>query len=378
MEDRKIRVAITHGDTNGAAYEQIFKTFADLEMLELCTPIIYGSPKVAAYHRKALGIPANFSIIATAEEAVDGRVNLLTCFDEDVKVDLGTPTDESGQAAIKALDRALTDFRSGAFDVLVCCPVCNDNIKVGGLPFRGLKRYVEASIGEGKTSLDILLNDTLRIAIATDCTAMKDVSEALTAEGITDRLKTLTASLRRDFMLSAPRVGVLRYNPQTDGTEEQSAIIPAIAAAPGEGTQVFGPYTPAEYFAEGQFDAFDCTLAMYRDQAMIPFSTLTADPGVYFMAGLPIVCTLPTGGPGFDIAGKCVADESSLRRAIFTAIDIFRHREEYDEPYADPLQKLYHERRDESEKVRFSIPKKHEFASKGKQQSRDRSATPQA
>ncbi len=371
MENGKIRVAITHGDTNGTAYEQIFKTFADPEMLELCTPVIYGSPKVAAYHRKALGIPANFSIIATAEEVADGRVNLLTCFDDDVKVDLGTPTEESGQAAIKALDRALTDFRSGAFDVLVCCPVCNDNVKVAGLPFHGLKRYIEASVGEGKTSLSILLNDTLRIAVATDCTAMKNVPEALTAEDLTTSLSTLTASLRRDFMLSVPRVGVLGYNPQADGEEEQTAIAPAIAAAPGEGTQVFGPYAAAEYFAEGQFDAFDCTLAMYRDQAMIPFTTLTADPGIYFLAGLPIVCTLPTGGPGFDIAGKCVADDSSLRRAIFAAIDIFRHRDEYDEPYADPLQKLYHERRDESEKVRFSIPKKHEFASKGKQQPRD-------
>lgn len=95
MENRKIRVAITHGDTNGIGYEIIFKTFAEPAMLELCTPIIYGSPKVAAYHRNALGIQANFTIINNVEDAVDGKVNLLTTFDEDVKVDMGQPSKEA-------------------------------------------------------------------------------------------------------------------------------------------------------------------------------------------------------------------------------------------------------------------------------------------
>ena len=129
MEDRKIRVAITHGDTNGIGYELIFKTFAEPEMLELCTPIIYGSPKTAAYHRKALDVPAGFSIIGNAEEAVDGRVNLLTTYEEEVKVELGTPTDESGNAALLALDRAMTDFRSSIYDVLVTAPVDNIHIR---------------------------------------------------------------------------------------------------------------------------------------------------------------------------------------------------------------------------------------------------------
>lgn len=366
MEDRKIRVGITHGDTNGVGYEQIFKVFADPEMLELCTPIIYGSPKVAAYHRKALDVQANFSIVASAEEACDGRVNMLTSFEEDVKVDLGTPTPESGQAAVKALDRAMTDFRDGAFDVLVCCPVCDDNITISGMPFHGLKRYIEMSVGEGRHAVSLLINDTLRIASATDSIALKSVPAALTAEALTRTMDTLVESIRRDFRISNPRLGVLRLNPAADGEEEKEAIIPAIAAAKGAGTHVFGPYAAEEYFGEGQFDAFDCTLAMYDDQAAIPFSTLTASPGVYFLAGLPVVSVLPAGGPAFEQAGKGIADETSLRSAIFTAIDIFRHRADYDEPYADPLQKLYHERRDESEKVRFSIPKKREFASKPK------------
>lgn len=373
MDDRKIRVGITHGDTNGAAYEQIFKIFADPEMLELCTPIVYGSPKVATYHRKALNLQANFSIVANTEEVQDGRVNLLTSFDEDVKVDLGTPTPESGTAALKSLDRALTDFRDGGFDVLVCCPVCNENIHVDGRPFSGLKRYIEVSVGEGQEAVSLLLNDTLRIASATDGLAVKDIPEALTAERLTVKLNTLVESMRRDFRISNPRVGVLQLNPNGNGTEEKEAIAPAVAAATGEGTHVFGPYAPEKYFGEGLFDAFDCTLALYDDQARIPFSTLTAEPGIYFLAGLPSVCLISTGDAGFESVGKGTTDESSLRRAIFVGIDIYRHRLEYSAPYADPLQKLYHERRDESEKVRFSIPKKRDSAPK-KSQPKDHSA----
>ena len=147
MEDRKIRVAITHGDTNGVGYELIFKTFAEPEMLELCTPIIYGSPKVAAYHRKALDLQANFSIVNSAEEVRDGRINLLTAVEEEVKVELGMPTPESGDAALKALDKAMTDYREGLFDVLVTAPVNRDNMKVNGFPFSGHTRYIEASVG---------------------------------------------------------------------------------------------------------------------------------------------------------------------------------------------------------------------------------------
>ena len=84
MENRKIHVAITHGDTNGIGYELIFKTFSDPSLLELCTPVIYGSPKVATYHRNALNLQANFTIISKPEDARDGKINMLTTFDDEI------------------------------------------------------------------------------------------------------------------------------------------------------------------------------------------------------------------------------------------------------------------------------------------------------
>lgn len=92
MEDNKIRIGITQGDINGVGYEVILKTFSDPTMLELCTPIIYGSPKVAAYHRKSLDLPTNFSIVNSASEAAPNRLSVVNCTDDEVKVEFSNPT----------------------------------------------------------------------------------------------------------------------------------------------------------------------------------------------------------------------------------------------------------------------------------------------
>ena len=135
MDNKKIRVAITHGDTNGIGYELIFKAFEEPEMLDMCTPIIYGSPKIATYHAKALSINSNFTIINSADDAQDGKVNLLPVFDEEVKVEFGVPSQEASRAAVKALDRAITDYKDGLFDVLVTCPINKDNMHIDGFAF---------------------------------------------------------------------------------------------------------------------------------------------------------------------------------------------------------------------------------------------------
>lgn len=360
MEDRKIRVAITHGDTNGIGYELIFKTFAEPEMLELCTPIIYGSPKIAAYHRKAMNIQASFSIINRAEDAQDGRVNLLTCFDDEVKVEIGTPTKESGEAALKALDRAMTDFRSQLYDVLVACPVDNTNMSADNYSYKNLKEYSETSIGDGAKGVKIMINESLRIALATDGLAIKDVPASLTEERLIAKIKAVHTSIQRDFRISNPRIAVLALNPNANGTEEKDTIIPAIKKSEEDGINTYGPYAADEFFGQNLYEAFDCVLAMYDDQANIPFTTLMQNDGICYIASLPLVCTAPALTPDFANAGSGENDESALRHAIFRAIDIVRNRDEHDLPLANPLQKLYHEKRDDSEKVRFSIPKKRE------------------
>ena len=367
MDNQNVRVAITHGDTNGIGYELIFKSFAEPEMLELCTPIIYGSPKVAAYYRKAMNLPGQFSIIQKAEDAQDGRINLLAAVEEEVKVDMGMPTPESGQAAVKALDRAMTDYRNGLYDVLVTAPINNGNAQIENYPFQGHKKYIETCLGEGKTGLSILVGGDLRIASVTEKTPLKDVVAGITTEAIVEKVTLMQQTLKRDFMITNPRIAVLSLNPKSNedtscGTEERDIIIPAIDALAEKGIQAFGPYASDEFFGQGYFADFDGVMAMYHDQATTPFHSLYTEDGIVYTAGLPIIRTAADVTPSFNIAGTGNADEASFRHAIYLAIDAFRHRSDYDEASDNPLPKLYHEKRDESEKVRFSIPKKHSNA----------------
>ena len=366
MEEKKIRVAITHGDTNGIGYEVILKTFEDPAILELCTPIIYGSPKIAAYHRKALNLETNFSIINKAEEARDNRVTLLTCFDEETKVELGVATKEGGQAALIALDRAMTDFRSGLYDVLVTAPINKATIQSPGFKFPGHTEYIEASVGEGHKALMILMNENLRVALVTTHLPIKDVAKAITKEAIMEKTTIFFQSLKRDFRISNPRIAVLALNPHAGdegvlGSEEQTIIKPAIDELAAKGIQAFGPYPADGFFGSGNYQYFDGVLAMYHDQGLAPFKTIAVEDGVNYTAGLPIVRTSPDHGTAFDIAGLGKADENSMRQAIYTAIDVFRNRQEYDAPLANPLPKLFHEKREDGEKVRFNVRPKDMF-----------------
>ncbi len=339
MEDRKIRVAITHGDTNGIGYEVILKAFEDSMMFDICTPIVYGSPKVAAYHRKALNLNTQFSIINNAEEAHDGKLNLLTTFDDEVKVEFGRDTQESAEAARKALNRAKEDLQKHLYDVLVLGPV-----KPNPSPAREDK------------SLTVLINAAVRIGLLTTHLPLKDVPSSITIEKIVEKCHIFNNCLKRDMRISNPRMAILALNPN-EGSEEKEIICPAIEMLEKEGVQIFGPYVADDFFGNNLFEQFDGVMAMYDDQGNVPFKTLSQEYGVKLKAGITAICTTPDHGPAFDIAGKGIAEEHSLRHAIYMAIDMYRHRQEYDEPMAHPLPKLYHEKREDGEKVRFAIPR---------------------
>ncbi len=362
MENNKPIIAITHGDTNGIGYELIFKTFVTPEMLEICTPIIYGSPKVAAYHRKALDMPAIFSIINKAEDALDGHINLLTCFEEDVKVSLGNTTPESQQAARKALDRALDDFSTDCYDALVTIPFEMEGEKGTINP----DAYIAAKMDREKEAMQVFANDSMRIGLATNDMALKDVAAGVTLENIKTKATILHTTIRRDFRILNPRIAILSLNPNANGKEEEESIKPAISQLQEAHIQAYGPYAVGDLFGTNQYKAFDGILAMYHDQGVTPFKTIQGGTGIKLLANIPIVCTSPDNGTEMESAGKGIGNEQSLRQAIFTAIDIARNRIMYDEPYAHPLPKLYHEKRDEGEKIRFSIPKKHENSIKEK------------
>ena len=352
----KIKVGITHGDPNGIGYEVILKTFADPAMLELCTPIIYGSPKVASYHRKAMELQTNFATVNSAANVQADNLNLIPCTAEEVKIDFGQATQEAGEAALAALERAVKDWKDGLIDVLVTAPINKHSIQSERFNFPGHTEYIQACVGhDEQQALMILMNEHMRVALVTTHLPIAKVASTITSELVLQKLRTLDHSLRRDFYISNPRIGVLALNPHAGeegllGKEEQEVIIPALQQAEAEGIHVFGPYAADGFFGTRAYESFDAVLAMYHDQGLAPFKLLAMEDGVNFTAGLDLVRTSPDHGTAFDIAGKGVADENSFRQAIYTAIDVFRNRASWDEGRKDPLPKLFVDKRDKSER----------------------------
>lgn len=352
-EKKKIKVGITQGDINGIGYEVILKALEDERMTELCTPVIYGSAKIAGYYRKgALTAPIPLNQVARASEARDGQNNIINVIGEEVKVEPGVASVEAGNAAFIALERAVTDLRAGDIDVLVTAPINKATIQSDTFRFPGHTEYLEASLADNGEKALMIMTDpatSLRVALVTGHLPLSKVSEAITQEVVVERIKEFDASLRRDFGIHRPRIAVLSLNPHSGeegllGNEEKEVIIPALEECRNMKINCFGPYAADGFFGTGQFKRFDGVLAMYHDQVLTPFKTIAMNTGVNFTAGLPFVRTSPDHGTAFDIAGHGTANPDSMRSAIFEAMDIFRNRSTYDKAHSNPLRKQYIER----------------------------------
>lgn len=364
MEDKMIRVGITHGDINGIGYEVILKTFSDQRMTELCVPIIYGSSKVAAYHRKALDLPAvNINVVSRAEEAGLNRVNIINCVEDDIKVELTQSTPVAGRAAYKALEAAVADLKSGAIDVLVTAPINKHNIQNAQFHFPGHTEYLEQTLGDGQKALMILMTDTLRVALVTGHIPVSQVPSQITVENIVTKLQVFNQSLKQDFTIIKPRIAVLALNPHAGdngviGNEEAEIIKPAMEEAERLGVMSFGPFPADGFFGSKMYEDFDGVLAMYHDQGLAPFKALAMEEGVNYTAGLPFVRTSPAHGTAYNIAGQNLASESSLRQAVYTALDVYRSRQSYREATAHPLRKQYFDKG--SDNVKLDLTKDEE------------------
>ena len=351
QQNKKLRVGITIGDTNGIGIEVTMKAVGVPEMIDMCTPVIYGSSKVVSYHRNACNLPG-FQINHTksAEHLKDNMPNLVECIEQEIKVELGQPSKQAGQAAFIALEAAVRDLKAGLIDVLVTAPISKENIQSEQFKFPGHTEYLESAAGEGEKALMLMCTENLRIALVTAHLPLSQVPAALTIEGIREKLHQLNMSLKRDFNIDGPRIAVLSLNPHAGengilGSEERDIIQPAIQQSLEEdGVQCFGPYAADGFFGARHYRRFDGVLAMYHDQGLAPFKTIAMDEGVNFTAGLPIVRTSPDHGTGYDIAGQGIANESSMRHAIYTAIDVWHNRMRYDESIKNPLPKLFQDR----------------------------------
>lgn len=343
----KIKVGITHGDTNGIGYEVILKTLEDNRLADLCTIVVYGSAKAASFYRKAMELPqVQFTRIDSAADARDGVFNIVNVVGEDLKIEPGVASEAAGAAALAALEAAVADLRAGNIDVMVTAPIDKHSIQSPDFKFPGHTEYLQSSLADEEhpdaKALMVLCTDYLRVALATAHMPIAEVPGALTKELIKDKLKDFDLSLRRDFGIQNPRIAVLSLNPHAGergllGKEEEETIIPAIAEAQADKILAFGPYAADGFFGSESYRAFDGVLAMYHDQGLAPFKTIAMDQGVNFTAGLPFVRTSPDHGTGYDIAGKGQASAESMRSAIYMALDVYRNRGRHEDAYRRPL-----------------------------------------
>ena len=357
--DKKIKVGITHGDINGVGYEVIMKTFENEGMYDLCTPIVYGSPKVATYHKKAICVQTTYSVVDCAANAIENNLNLVNCFgDQDIKIDFGIPSTESGNAALVSLEKCIEEYKERMFDVLVTAPINKKTIQQENFHFPGHTEYIGNKMGEPDKALMILMKDDLRVALVTTHVPISLLPKYITKETIVEKIKILHKSLKRDFAISNPRIAVLSLNPHCGdggllGNEEQEIIVPAINEVNEKTLICYGPYAADGFFGSGNFRHFDAVLAMYHDQGLAPFKAIAMDSAVNYTAGLSIVRTSPAHGTAYDIAGKGEASEDSFRTAVYAAIDIFRNRLIFDSANANPLKRQYYEKRDDSDKLKL-------------------------
>ena len=338
-----MKIGISIGDINGVGLEVLIKCFSDKRMFSQMTPILYGSAKLVAYHKNIVKSPdfQYFNISDTRKAATD-KLNIINCWDENVNVALGKPTEEAAKYAIMSLERMCDDLKAGYIDGIVTLPINKHMMKNAGFKYDGHTEFLQSRFGND--SLMFLVSDDLRVATLTNHIPISQVSAKITKELIDKKLRLLNQTLITDFGIDRPSIAVLGLNPHAGdggviGQEEEKIIRPSIIEAKKKGINVAGPYPADGFFGASNFKKFDAILAMYHDQGLIPFKALTFDTGVNYTAGLDIVRTSPDHGTAYDIAGTNQASEKSFRKAILMACDIIKNRKEYKDSRANQLVK---------------------------------------
>lgn len=339
-----IRIGISTGDINGVGLEVILKTLSDNRVLDLCQPIIYGSSKVASYHRNIVKIE-NLNLFGTksVERLKDGAINIVNCWQENVNITLGKATEEGGKYSFLALDQAMKDLNNGLIDALVTAPINKKAMQMANFPHPGHTEFITEKSG-AKESLMLMVNEDLRVGLVTNHLPIRQVADAIKKEKIAQKIQIFNETLKIDFGLDRPRIAVLGLNPHAGdegvlGEEDEKEIRPAVIEAKKKGILAVGPYPADGFFGSGEHRKFDGILAMYHDQGLVAFKALSFGEGTNYTAGLPVIRTSPDHGTAYNIVGQNIADPSSFRKALYLAIDAVRHRANYTEMHANPLVK---------------------------------------
>lgn len=327
----KPRIGITLGDLNGIGPEVVIKALADNRLLQMVTPVIYGSARVLSFYRKLMNLEEfNYSQVKNKGQFFPKSINVVNCWEEVIEINPGKASKESAKGALLSLQKAVEEVKENVIDGFVTGPIDKNTIHGDEFPFRGHTEYLTEEF-KATESLMFMVGNDLRVGLVTEHVPLREVADYITKERIELKIRLMELSLKNDFGISKPKIAVLGLNPHAGdegliGEEENTIIKPVIHDLKNKGKLIFGPFPADGFFAAGQHKKYDGVIAMYHDQGLIPFKSLAFETGVNFTAGLPIVRTSPDHGTAYNIAGKNLADESSLRSAIYLAADIAKQR----------------------------------------------------
>jgi 4-hydroxythreonine-4-phosphate dehydrogenase len=333
-KSEKIKVGISIGDINGIGIEILLRTFEDVRMLEVCTPILFASNRAVTTHKKELNINTQIHGIENVTKALNNKVNLVNVWKENCTIDFGKETKEGGKYAFLSLQAAIKALKNNDVDLLVTAPINKHNIQSDEFNFKGHTEFLEANL-EGE-SLMILMTDEIKIGLVTGHIPVQKIAETITSELLIKKINILYTSLIQDFGIIRPKIAVLGLNPHCGdngviGTEDDEIVRPTLEKVQAEGKLVYGPYSSDSFFGSESYKNFDGVLAMYHDQGLAPFKALSFGNGVNFTAGLNKIRTSPDHGTAYEIAGKGVANHNSFKQALYNALDIYKFRKEYNE-----------------------------------------------
>ena len=335
-----IIVGISIGDLNGIGSEVILKTFEDIRMLELCTPVIFANVKIISFLKKEFKLTAAIHGIDKIEQLVVGKINVLNVWREGVNLEFGKNDDVVGSYAIKSFVAATNALKEGFVDVLVTAPINKYNIQSEEFKFPGHTDYLNQELNGD--ALMLMVHDDLRVGLLTDHVPVNEVAKNLNEKLISSKIQTVIKTLKQDFEIEKPKVAVLGLNPHSGdngviGDEEEKIMKPALKKLFDAGSLVFGPFPADGFFGASQYEKFDAVIATYHDQGLIPFKTLSFGNGVNYTAGLNKIRTSPDHGTAYDIAGKGIANHESFKEAVYLAIHIYNKRNDYQELIKNPL-----------------------------------------
>ena len=333
-ESSKIKVGISVGDPNGIGFEIILKTFREKNLFNEFIPIAFAHHQNFFDERVKYKLDTNIVGVKNVEGVQENCLNVINIWDHPFPINYGKDESTAGNFAFSSLEAATKGLIKNKTDILVTAPINKKNIQSKRFQFKGHTDYLNKEI-KGET-LMFMISDQIKLALVTDHIPLAKVNEFATEKTIIKKIKILEHSLKSDFNISEPKIAILGINPHAGdygviGEEEEDFLKPLVKAQYVKGIRIYGPFPADGFFGSQSYQKFDAVLAIYHDQGLTPFKTLSFGEGVNFTAGLDRVRTSPDHGTAYDIAGQGEADHNSFKKALHTAREIFLNRKKFDD-----------------------------------------------